>query len=258
MHKKQIKKILEEALAKWHGPEFIAMDPVQIPHRFQRKEDIEIMGFFTAVLAWGQRATILKNAMHLAKLMDGAPYEFIISHDEKDLERCLGFVHRTFNDTDLLYFIASLKNIYLHHGGLEGAFTAGMKPSDRNVEHGLNHFHYLFFSLPEVPGRTRKHIAAPNKNSACKRLNMFLRWMVRSDHRRIDFGIWKQIKPAQLICPLDVHAATTARMLGLLPTDQNNWKAAVTLTENLKKFNEDDPVVYDYALYGEGILRKRH
>lgn len=249
-------ELLDRKADEYNRPDFIADDPVCIPHLFSRQQDIEIMGFFAAVFAWGQRKTIISKCRELAQRMDMAPYDFVRNHSDSDLQRLLHFRHRTFNDTDLLYFIAFFHRWYSEYASLETAFTAGMKRSDEHVENGLNHFKETFFSLDDVPHRTRKHISAPVQKSACKRINMYLRWMVRKDARGVDFGIWKKIRPSQLVCPLDVHVQRVAASLGLIERQQNDWQAAVELTRNLKKLDSSDPVRYDFALFGLGVIDK--
>ena len=237
-------------------PGFIANDPVSIPHLFSRKQDIEIAGFWAAILAWGQRRTIINKCKELFHLMDNAPYDFITQHKEDDLKVFERFKHRTFNATDTLYFIAFFKWYYQQYESLETAFTQGLKEDDKHVESGLIDFHDLFFSLPDHPHRTRKHIATPARKSACKRINMFLRWMVRKDECGVDFGIWPNIKASQLVCPCDVHVDRVARRLGLISRQQTDWLAAVELTQNLRKFDAEDPVKYDFALFGLGVEEK--
>ena len=237
-------------------PGFIANDPVSIPHLFSRKQDIEIAGFWAAILAWGQRRTIINKCKELFHLMDNAPYDFITQHKEDDLKVFERFKHRTFNATDTLYFIAFFKWYYQQYESLETAFTQGLKEYDKHVESGLIDFHDLFFSLPDHPHRTRKHIATPARKSACKRINMFLRWMVRKDECGVDFGIWPNIKASQLVCPCDVHVDRVARRLGLISRQQTDWLAAVELTQNLRKFDAEDPVKYDFALFGLGVEEK--
>ena len=237
-------------------PGFIANDPVSIPHLFSRKQDIEIAGFWAAILAWGQRRTIINKCKELFHLMDNAPYDFITQHKEDDLKVFERFKHRTFNATDTLYFIAFFKWYYQQYESLETAFTQGLKPYDQHIESGLIDFHDLFFSLPDHPHRTRKHIATPARKSACKRINMFLRWMVRKDECGVDFGIWPNIKASQLVCPCDVHVDRVARRLGLISRQQTDWLAAVELTQNLRKFDAEDPVKYDFALFGLGVEEK--
>lgn len=209
------------------------------------------MGLWAAVLAWGQRVTIINKCKELIQLMDHAPYDFIKNHKEKDLKRFLNFKHRTFNATDTLYFIEFFRYYYSSHLSLEEAFISKNKTPDMGP--GLIAFHELFFSLEDYPHRTKKHISTPARNSACKRLNMFLRWMVRKDTKGVDFGIWKKIKPSQLICPCDVHVERVGRKLGLITRKQVDWQTAVELTENLRKFDAADPVKYDFALFGMGV-----
>jgi uncharacterized protein (TIGR02757 family) len=251
-----ISSFLDTSYDQYNTPDFIPNDPVSIPHLFTRRQDIEIMGFFAAVFAWGQRVTIINKCRELIDRMDHAPYDFILNHNDKDLKRLLGFKHRTFNDTDLLYFVSFFQHWYRKHDSLEDAFASHIKPRHGNTEEGLNGFRELFFNMADVPQRTFKHIASPQQNSACKRINMYLRWMVRKDDRGVDFGIWKKIKPSQLICPLDLHVQRVAIKLGLLEREQSDWKAAVELTENLKQFDKTDPVKYDFALFGLGVSEK--
>ncbi len=246
-----LKTFLNEKVSLYNRPDFIKNDPVSIPHRFTRVQDIEITGFWTAMLSWGRRATIIKKCTELFRRMDDAPYDFILNHHEVDLKHFLDFKHRTFNATDTLYFIEFFKNYYRSHDTLEDAFAGGRR--DVLMENILIQFHRLFFSMPDYPERTRKHIATPERNSACKRINMFLRWMVRKDNAGVDFGLWKKLKPCQLICPLDLHVDRVARKLGLITRKQTDWRTAVELTANLKKLDPDDPVKYDFALFGLGI-----
>lgn len=250
---KQIISLLNQKVKQYNQPSFIANDPVCIPHLFTQKQDIEIMGLFAAIFAWGQRVTIINKCKELIERMDGKPHEFITHHTDKDLKRLIGFKHRTFNDTDLLYFVHFLNHWYKKHPSLETAFSGGIKPKDETVENGLNHFRKLFFSLDDAPTRTFKHVASPEQNSACKRINMYLRWMVRKDDKGVDFGIWNNIKPSQLICPLDVHVQRVATKLGLLQRIQSDWQAAFELTQTLKTLDKKDPVKYDFALFGLGV-----
>ncbi|MFN4082799.1 MAG: TIGR02757 family protein [Bacteroidia bacterium] len=247
-----LKKFLDKHLKIYNHINFISNDPICIPHRFIQKQDIEIAGFFAAILAWGLRKTIINKCTDLLNRMDNEPYLFVLNATDNDLKKLIGFKHRTFNDNDLLYFINFLNEFYKTHTTLEDAFVLGLKPTDQTIEKGLNNFRKLFFSLPHVPNRTKKHIASPEQKSACKRLNMYLRWMVRKDNSGVDFGLWTKIKPQQLVCPLDVHSGTVARKLNLLTRKQNDWQAAVELTENLKKFSNTDPVKYDLVLFGLG------
>lgn len=251
---KRLKEFLDKKVEEYNEPSFIAPDPISIPHRFTQKEDIEIAGFFAAIFAWGGRTTIINKARELMELMDNAPYNFIRHHSEEDRRRFLGFKHRTFNATDLLYFIEFFQHHYRTHSSLEEAFL--VDGSFTSVEASLNHFHAYFFSLPSAPPRTGKHIAAPFKGSSCKRLNMFLRWMVRRDNKGVDFGLWRNIPPRALICPIDVHVARVAKKLGLLQRNAVDWLAALELTHQLRQFDEDDPVKYDFALFGLGVGEK--
>jgi uncharacterized protein (TIGR02757 family) len=245
-----LKALLDLKADEYNRPGFIAADPVSIPHRYTRKQDIEISAFFAATLAWGQRRTIINNCMKLMELMDHAPHQFIVGHSEKDLSRFDGFCHRTFNNTDLLYFIRFLSSFYRQNRSLESAFVSG---DNTSAEMALTRFHNLFFSLADFPARTRKHVSTPARKSACKRLNMFLRWMVRSDDRGVDFGIWKQMSMSDLVCPCDVHVERVSRKLKLIKRQSVGWQTAVELTGNLKKFDPKDPVRYDFALFGLGL-----
>jgi uncharacterized protein (TIGR02757 family) len=256
MISEKIATILDEKFAFFNHTRFIEHDPIQIPHSFSRLQDKEIMGFWVAILAWGQRKAILQNAHTLINLMDGAPYDFILHHQEADLKRFESFKHRTFQYPDTLYFIDFFKRHYSHTNSLESAFTKGLSPEDLTIENGLNGFYQYFFDSEWSPERTKKHIASPLKNSACKRINMFLRWMVRKDEAGVDFGLWNSIKPAQLVCPLDVHAMRTAGQLGLMEEEKANWKTALALTNTLRELDPTDPVKYDFALYGMGIEEK--
>ncbi len=252
---KQLKQFLDEKVAIYNQPSFIEKDPVVIPHSFTKKQDIEISGLFAAVLAWGNRTTIINNCNKLMGWMDNKPHDFIVHHKDTDLKKFIHFAHRTFNATDLLYFIAFLQHHYQQHDSLENAFVPAKKYKEHNVGEALIHFHNYFFSL-EHPERTRKHIATPTRNSACKRLNMYLRWMVRHDNKGVDFGIWKKMTPAQLVCPLDVHVARVAERLGLIDNIKSNWANALQLTAHLKELNPKDPAIYDYALFGLGMAER--
>ena len=248
-----LQALLNSKVLQFNQPEFIKDDPISIPHLFSKKEDIEIMGFWAAVLAWGQRVTIINKCKALIMLMDHAPHDFIMHHQDNDLKKLLAFKHRTFNSTDTLYFIHFFKQFYTQHQSLEEAFTRQLNPNDRHIENGLNGFFNTFFDSEIAPERTKKHIASPARKSACKRINMFLRWMVRDDAMGVDFGIWKNIKTSQLICPCDVHVDRVARKLGLIHRPQTDWLTAVELTENLQQFDANDPVKYDFALFGMGV-----
>ena len=254
MNQNQLKEFLDEQVERYNRPDFVEHDPIQIPHLFKRLQDIEIAGFFIATLAWGQRKTIISKGQELMNLMDNSPHEFILHHKAADLKRIAQFKHRTFNATDLLYFVSFFNQFYKKHTSLEVAFLPGAEPVE--MESSLIHFHNLFFSLPGFPQRTRKHVATPTRGSACKRINMFLRWMVRHDDRGVDFGLWKKISPDQLICPVDLHVERIARQLKLIKRDSKGWEMAVELTNNLKKFDPSDPVKYDFALFGLGVDEK--
>ncbi|NCD71891.1 TIGR02757 family protein [Mucilaginibacter agri] len=257
-----IKAFLDAKVEQYNRPDFIANDPIVIPHSFTQKQDIEIMGFWAAILAWGQRVTIINKCRQLIELMDGVPYDFIMNHEEPDLKKLLNFKHRTFNDVDTLYFISFFRWHYENFDSLEDAFLPNSKivviqsdseESSSSVESSLNHFRRYFFSLPDYPHRTKKHVSSPAQKSTCKRLNMFLRWMVRQDNNGVDFGIWNRIKPADLIMPCDLHVDRVARRLKLITRKQTDWQTAVELTEHLRSFDPLDPVKYDFALFGLGI-----
>ncbi|MBV8388965.1 MAG: TIGR02757 family protein [Mucilaginibacter sp.] len=270
-----LKAFLDSKVAQYNRPDFIKNDPVSIPHLFARKQDIEIMGFWAATLAWGQRVTIINKCKELNSLMDGAPYDFVINHEEPDLKKLLHFKHRTFNDVDTLYFISFFRHHYSHFDSLEDAFIPSQKKegvmlrhskhahkghntdvSSEPVENYLNYFRSYFFSLPDYPHRTKKHVSSPSQKSTCKRLNMFLRWMVRKDNCGVDFGIWSKIKPSDLIMPCDLHVDRVARKLKLIDRKQTDWQTAIELTGRLREFDPQDPVKYDFALFGLGIEEK--
>lgn len=250
----KVKELLDNRYQKYNKPDFIPNDPIVIPHQFTLKQDIEIAGFFAAILAWGQRVTIIKKCRELMQRLDNAPYDFILNHQEEDLKYLLNFKHRTFNDTDLLYLVYFLQQFYAKHQSLEVAFTNS--GTITNQQQRLEYFFNTVFSLPEAPQRTRKHISTPARRSACKRINMYLRWMVRQDTAGVDFGIWHTIKPAELICPCDVHVDRVARKLGLIIRPQTDWHTAQELTQHLQRFDATDPVKYDFALFGLGIEEK--
>ncbi len=249
------KEFLDEKAALYNQPAFIAADPICIPHAFSLKQDIEIAGLFAATLAWGNRTTIINNCKKLMQWMDNKPYDFILNHSDDDLRPFVHFVHRTYNATDLLYFIQLLKYHYGRSPSLEDAFVPEDSYLHEHVGPALEHFHNYFFSI-EHPERTRKHVATPDRDSACKRLCMYLRWMVRTDDKGVDFGIWSKIKPAQLVCPLDVHVARVAHRMDLIDNIKSNWRNAVTLTSHLKQFNAADPAIYDFALFGLGMAER--
>ncbi len=251
-----VKSILDYYHDKFNRPGFIEHDPIMIPHQFSKKEDIEIIGFLIALIAWGQRISIINSGNRLIELFHGEPHDFILNHTEKDLKKCLKFVHRTFNGDDLISLIGYLQYIYKNKGGLEHAFSYNMSSKDSNVENGLIGFRTIYEQSEFCLHRTLKHIASPEKGSACKRLNMFLRWMVRKDNKGVDFGIWTKIKMSQLICPLDVHVLNQAVELGLIKEGKGDWKTAVDLTKKLKQFDKNDPVKYDFALFGKGVNKE--
>ena len=254
----ELKSYLDACVTEHNQLDFITDDPIQIPHRFTKKQDIEIMGFWVAMLAWGQRITIINKANQLIELMDGAPHQFIIEHEEKDRKRFLDFKHRTFNATDCLWFVEFLQNYYKENDSLENAFSKHLGAQDEHVGNALIGFHEAFFADANAPQRTRKHVATPARKSSCKRLNMFLRWMVRKDDKGVDFGLWNSIKMSQLLMPLDVHVDRVARRLGLLQRKQTDWLSVLELTANLRQFDPDDPVKYDFALFGIGVLEKKN
>jgi uncharacterized protein (TIGR02757 family) len=251
-----IQNLLDSKYAFFNHPRFIEHDPILIPHAFSHQPDIEIMGFWVAMLAWGQRKTIISNANELIKLCDGAPHAFIMGHQAHDLKRFESFKHRTFNYTDTLYFIRFFNRHFSTHTSLETAFSAQYNPEEITVEASINRFFHHFFDDEFAPKRTQKHISAPFKKSACKRICMFLRWMVRKDTFGVDFGLWNNIKPSQLVCPLDVHAQRTAESLHLVSPGPANWNKALELTESLRQLDPNDPIKYDFALYGMGIEEK--
>jgi len=290
----ELKDFLDLKAAQYNRPDFIQNDPICIPHQYTKKQDIEIAAFLAAILAWGQRKTIINKCNELFRRMDNEPYQFMLHHSDDDLKGLLGFKHRTFNDTDLLYFVAFFQEHYSQHESLEAAFLApagvfvdgysgiesdGLVSADElsdgnaaysssacmlaelalqqpKIERALNYFRVYFFSLPDYPRRTIKHVSSPLQKSTCKRLNMFLRWMVRKDNMGVDFGIWNTLKPADLICPCDVHVDRVARKLGLIERKQTDWRTAVELTAQLLRFDPMDPVKYDFALFGLGIEEK--
>jgi uncharacterized protein (TIGR02757 family) len=256
--KASLKNFLDRKVDEYDQPSFILNDPICIPHSFSKKQDIEIAGFFAAIFAWGNRTTIINKSRELMQLMDNAPHQFILGHTVSDLRKLLGFKHRTFNDTDLLYFVEFFKHHYSKNTSLEAAFInkETVKQPGNIIENGLNYFYNYFFSLEDSPARTVKHIASPQKNSTCKRLNMFLRWMVRNDKHGVDFGIWKKVSPSQLVCPIDVHVARVARHFKLLDRKATDWRAALDLTNNLRALDASDPVKYDFALFGLGVMEK--
>lgn len=250
--KDELFELLERKADQYNCPEFIANDPISIPHSFSKPQDIEAAGFFAAILAWGQRVTIVRKCNELMNMMDRSPHEWILHHRERDLKQFLNFRHRTFNPTDALYFIAFLRHFYRRHDSLVHAFYSASAPN--TAEACLRRFHNTFFSLPDSPERTRKHISTPERKSTCKRLSMYLRWMVRKDNRGVDFGLWNQISPSDLVCPCDLHVDRVARQYKLITRNATDWQTVLELTTNLKQFDPADPVKYDFALFGLGVM----
>jgi len=246
-----LKEFLDEKVDLYNRPSFIEHDPISIPHLYTRKGDIEIAGFLAATIAWGNRKMILRNARRMMEIMDNSPYEFIMNSKPSDFERINGFVHRTFNSTDMIYFLKALQNIYRYKGGLETVFSSHL--TEDSLQPAIHEFHKVFFELPH-PKRTERHVSDTSKGSAAKKLNMFLRWMVRNDNFGVDFGIWKRIDPSRLYIPLDLHSGNTARKLGILTRKMNDWKAVEELTANLRELDPADPVKYDFALFGLGVF----
>ncbi len=254
----EIKKILDQKVKQYNKIEFIEKDPICIPHQFKKQQDIEIAAFFAAIFAWGNRTTIINKSNELLERMDHAPFDFCVQHTPKDLKKILGFVHRTFNDTDALYCIEFFKHHYSHQKSLETAFFENQitKKKITTVAAALSHFQSYFMSLEDAPRRTQKHVSSPVSGSTCKRLNMFLRWMIRKDQQGVDFGIWNTIQPAALIMPIDVHVARVSRTLGILTRPQTDWQAALELTEYCRTLDAKDPVKYDFALFSLGVTEK--
>lgn len=249
--KAELKTFLDAKVIQYNNPKFIESDPIQIPHTFSKKEDIEISGFLTATIAWGNRKSIINNANRLMELLDQSPFDFIMHHQETDLEKLQPFVHRTFNGLDCTQFIKSLHHIYKNHNGLEAVFAKHSE--SESMQNAISNFKSVFFEIEHLH-RTEKHVSDPLKNSAAKRINMFLRWMVRNDKTGVDFGIWNSISPSLLSCPLDVHSGNVARKLGLLKRKQNDGKALTELDNALRKLDPNDPVKYDFALFGLGVF----
>jgi len=247
----ELKDFLDIRVAQYNHPDFIELDPIQIPHLYKDKEDIEIAGFLTATISWGKRVSIIKNAHKMMKLMGNSPFDFLLNHREEHLARMDGFVHRTFNSTDLLFFIYALKHLYVNKGGLEGIFQEHQ--AETSLQLAIHQLKKEFFSLPR-PDRTTKHLPDPLKGSAAKRINMYLRWMIRKDEAGVDFGIWKGITPSKLSCPLDVHTGNVARKLGLITRKQNDSRTVEELDAALRGFDPVDPVRYDFALFGLGVF----
>lgn len=247
----QLYELLEQKASFYNNSQFILSDPICIPHLFTQKADIEIAGFLTATLAWGQRVTIINKSREWMNRMDNAPSGFVLNASEKEIGKMASFVHRTFQGEDCMYFIQSLQHIYRNHGGLEELFNQGYLP-ERSIKSSIHHFRNIFYSSEHLH-RTRKHLPDPLNGSAAKRINMFLRWMVRKDENGVDFGIWKKIQTSDLYCPLDLHSGNVARKLGLLERKQDDWKAVEELTAKLRIFDPNDPVKFDFALFGIGI-----
>lgn len=256
MNRNELKSFLDEQVDIYNEKGFIESDPISIPHLFSLKQDIEIAGFLVATIAWGRRDIILRNGKIMMNLLGNSPFDFIMNHKSYHLDRCDNFVHRTFNPTDFRYFIESLRNIYVNHGGLEKVFTDNA--TEQSILPAITKFKYLFFSHGNPEFRTRKHISDPNNGSCAKRLNMMLRWFCRKDDRGVDFGIWENISPSILSCPLDVHSGNIARELGLITRKTNDIKALIELDENLRKLDAMDPVKYDFALFGIGVNQKMY
>jgi len=251
LNRTELKDFLDSKVEQYNNPKFIETDPIQIPHQFILKEDIEIAGFLTATISWGNRKSIIKNSKHMMELLELSPYDFVMNHETSDLKKLNVFVHRTFNGEDFIQFIISLKHIYKTHNGLESIFSKYAKKD--SLQFSIHEFKKHFFEVLHLP-RTQKHISDPLKNSAAKRINMYLRWMIRNDKTGVDFGIWKSLSPSLLSCPLDVHSGNVARKLGLLNRNQNDAKALNELDISLRQFDVHDPVKYDFALFGLGVF----
>jgi len=251
VNKKELKEFLDEKVLEYNNPKFIESDPIQIPHRYNLKEDIEISGFLTATIAWGNRKMIIKNANKMMELMGNSPYDFVMNHKEHNLNSLDGFVHRTFNSIDFTYFIKALQHIYTNHNGLENIFL--LNATTDSLQPAIHQLKKIFFEISH-PTRTTKHISDPFKGSAAKKINMWLRWLIRDDNSGVDFGIWNNISPSILSCPLDVHSGNVARKLGILTRKQNDAKALAQLDTSLRAMDSNDPVKYDFALFGLGVF----
>lgn len=249
----ELKEFLNAKVILYNNPNFIESDPISIPHKFCLKEDVEIAGFLAATIAWGNRKSIINNANKMMDHLGNSPYDFVMSHTGEQLEPLNNFVHRTFNGLDFQTFIKSLKHVYINHGGLENVFSRPSK--DKFLQEHISNFKSVFFEIDHL-ARTEKHVSDPSKGSAAKRINMYLRWMIRKDNSGVDFGIWKNISPSLLSCPLDVHSGNVARKLGLLKRKQNDAKAVLELDTSLRKLDKTDPVKYDFALFGLGVFEK--
>ncbi len=253
MKPSDVKSFLEEKAARYQNPEFLTSDPIQVPHGFSLRQDIEISGFLTATIAWGNRLSIIRSASTMMDLMDRSPYDFVMHAGEKELNQVEDFVHRTFCGTDLRCFILALRHLYNTYGGMEPLFETYAEPT--NLQKAITEVRRHFFEIPH-PSRSEKHFSDPSRGSAAKRINMFLRWMVRPSTSGVDFGLWKRLKPAQLSCPLDVHSGKVARALGLLKRKQNDARAVAELDAALRRLDLEDPVKYDFALFGLGVFEK--
>lgn len=251
MNNNEIKDFLDSKVIQYNTPEFIESDPISIPHKYSLKEDVEISGFLVATIAWGNRKMIIKNGNRMMELLGNSPYDFVMNHQDHHLDKLDGFVHRTFNSIDLCYFIKALKNIYTNQDGLETIFNT--YATDKSLQPAIHQLKQIFFSIPH-PSRTTKHVSDPFKGSAAKKINMWLRWLIRNDSAGVDFGLWKSISPSILSCPLDVHSGNVARRLGLLTRKQNDAKALAELDTNLRILDKHDPVKYDFALFGLGVF----
>ena len=251
LNQKDLKEFLDSKVEQYNNIKFIESDPIQIPHQFSKKEDVEIASFLTATIAWGNRKSIINNAKRMMQMLDHTPHDFIVNHQESDLEALEPFVHRTFNNLDFITFVKALQHIYTSHSGLEAVFATNAE--ERSLQKAIHHFKKTFFEIEHLQ-RTQKHVSDPLKGSAAKRINMFLRWMVRNDNAGVDFGIWQSLSPSQLSCPLDVHSGNVARKLGILNRKQNDAKALLELDIALRKLDITDPVKYDFALFGLGVF----
>ena len=250
MNKTELKDFLDEKVIQYNNFDFIESDPIQIPHLYSLKEDIEIAGFLSATIAWGNRKMIINNSKKLMEIMGNSPYDFVMNHSEVNLDSLDNFVHRTFNSLDAKTFMKALQNIYKNHGGLESIFAKHQE--ENSMQKSIHEFKKVFFEIEHLQ-RTQKHVSDPLNNSAAKRLNMYLRWMIRNDNK-VDFGIWKSIPTSKLSCPLDVHSGNVARKLGFLKRKQNDAKALAELDISLRKLDKNDPVKYDFALFGLGVF----
>ncbi len=245
----------EEQRRRFHLPSFVERDPIQVPRSFQRLQDVEIAAFFTSLMAWGRRDLIIRSAKRLMERMDNAPFDFVRGYGAADWRQIEGFVHRTLQASDVLYMLRWLRLYYEQQESLQTAFSRHLSTSDTDITQALVGFRKEFFSLPEAPKRTEKHLSSPEKGgSACKRLCMFLRWLVRVDtaEEGVDLGLWREISPRQLIMPLDVHVLRVANRLGLCGNLKPNWQSAQTLTARLREWSAADPLKYDFAFFGAG------